>query len=107
MIDRRNAGALAALACASGPVPDRDPGARSLLLDPGNAEWKVPAPAVSHLRFATTKGVFVLELHRDWGPIGADRVYNLARLGYYNDTRLHRVRVDIAHFGIHGDPAVN
>jgi homoserine O-acetyltransferase len=51
--------------------------------------------------------VFVLELHRDWGPIGADRVYNLARLGYYNDTRLHRVRVDIAHFGIHGDPDVN
>jgi hypothetical protein len=33
----------------------------------------------------TTKGVFVLELVRDWGPIGADRIYNLARLGYYDD----------------------
>jgi len=82
-------------------------GRSELLLDPSNAEWRKPAPAVSRLRFETTKGVFVLELHRDWGPIGADRVYNLARLGYYDETRLHRVRADIAHFGIHGDPPVN
>lgn len=100
---------LAALACGHGSGnPDTVPKAtRSLMLDPSHAEWRAPAPAVSHLRFETTKGGFVLELHRDWGPIGADRVYNLARLGYYDDTRLHRVRVDIVHFGIHGDPAVN
>lgn len=101
--------ALVAIACGrSGGNPDNAPTAtRSLLLDPSHSEWRAPAPAVSHLRFETTKGVFVLELNRAWGPIGADRVYNLARLGYYNDTRLHRVRADIAHFGIHGDPAVN
>lgn len=79
----------------------------STLLNPSDPEWRKPAPAVSHLRFETTKGVFVLELNRAWGPVGADRVYNLARLGFYDDTRLHRVRADIAHFGIHGDPAVN
>jgi homoserine O-acetyltransferase len=78
-----------------------------MLLEPSHAQWTRPAPAVSHLRFETTKGVFILELHRDWGPIGADRIYNLARLGYYDDTRLHRVRSDIAHFGIHGDPRLN
>jgi len=45
---------------------------------------------------------------RAWGPIGADRVYNLARLGYYDDTRVHRVvRGYIAQWGLHGDPAVN
>jgi homoserine O-acetyltransferase len=100
---------LVALACGrSAQNVDADPTASvTLLLDPSNAEWRRPAPAVSHLRFETTKGVFVLELHRDWGPIGADRVYNLARLGYYDDTRLHRVRADIAHFGIHGDPKIN
>src|SRR5687768_9890936 len=107
MIHWRIAGALAVLACAPGATPGDTPAARSVLRDPTNAEWKVPAPAVSHLRFETTKGVFVLELHRDWGPIGADRVYNLARLGYYDGARLHRVRADIAHFGIHGIPAVN
>ena len=98
--------ALLSVACMmtqGGAAPDR----RALLLNPTHAEWGKPAPEVTHLRFETTKGVFVLELHRAWGPIGADRVYNLARLGYYDDTRLHRVRADIAHFGIHGDPAVN
>lgn len=80
----------------------------ALLLDPGNAEWTAPAPAVSHLRFETTKGVFVLELVRASGPIGADRLYNLARLGYYDDTRVHRVNEGyIAQFGLHGDPEVN
>lgn len=98
---------LSALACVSSGQGSGAPDRRALLFDPSHEEWRRPAPAVSRLRFETTKGVFVLELHRDWGPIGADRVYNLARLGYYDDTRLHRVRVDIAHFGIHGDPAVN
>ena len=98
---------LPVLACATSARQVSAPASRALLLDATQEEWRRPAPAVSHLRFETTRGAFVLELHRDWGPIGADRVYNLARLGYYNDTRLHRVRVDIVHFGIHGDPAVN
>jgi cyclophilin family peptidyl-prolyl cis-trans isomerase len=81
---------------------------REALLDPTREEWRRPAPSVSHLRFETTKGVFVLELHRDWGPLGADRLYNLARSGYYDDTRFHRVnRNYIVQFGINGDPAVN
>jgi len=80
----------------------------ALLLDPANPEWRRPAPAKSHLRFETTKGVFVLELVRAWGPIGADRFYNLARLGYYDDTRFHRVSPGyIVQWGINGNPAVN
>ena len=80
----------------------------ALLLDPTNAEWRKPAPPISHVRFETTKGVFVVELVREWGPIGADRFYNLARLGYYDDTRFHRVNKNyIAQFGLHGNPVVN
>ncbi|MEP6764523.1 MAG: peptidylprolyl isomerase [Gemmatimonadaceae bacterium] len=80
----------------------------ALWLNPDNAEWRKPAPAISHLRFETTKGVFVLELVREQGPIGADRLYNLARLGYYDDTRFHRVnRNYIVQFGLSGIPAVN
>jgi len=80
----------------------------ALLLDPTNAEWRKPAPPISHVRFETTKGVFVVELVREWGPIGADRLYNLARLGYYDDTRFHRVDKNyIAQFGLHGNPGVN
>lgn len=84
------------------------PARRELWLRPDDPEWRRPAPALSHLRFETTKGVVVLELVRAWGPIGADRVYNLARLGYYDDTRFHRVNANyIVQFGLHGDPAVN
>ena len=84
------------------------PALEALLLDPSNVEWRRPAPALSRLRFETTKGVFILELHRDWGPIGADRLFNLARLGFYDDTRFHRVNGNyIAQFGLHGSPAVN
>jgi cyclophilin family peptidyl-prolyl cis-trans isomerase len=103
---------LVVAGCASGAAISGRTEARgsqmALLLDPSNIEWRRPAPGVSRLRFETTKGVFVLELHRDWGPIGADRLYNLARLGYYDDTRFHRVNGNyIAQFGIHGNPAVN
>jgi homoserine O-acetyltransferase len=80
----------------------------ALRLNPTDPAWRTPAPPVSHLRFETTKGVFVLELVREWGPIGADRLYNLARLGYYDDTRFHRVvRNYIVQWGLHGNPAVN
>lgn len=105
---------LTSLGCAPrGSAPDASPrpaaaALRALWLDPATAEWRRAAPERSHLRFETTKGVFVLELHRAWGPIGADRLYNLARLGYYDDTRFHRVRAGyIAQFGLHGDSAVN
>jgi homoserine O-acetyltransferase/O-succinyltransferase len=83
-------------------------GSSSLLLNPAHPDWRTPAPPISHLRFETTKGAFVLELVRAWGPIGADRLYNLARLGYYDDTRFHRVAPGyIVQWGLHGDSAVN
>ena len=103
---------LAAVACTHRP-PSSPGGAanidrKALLLDPTNPEWRAPAPPVSLIRFETTKGVFVLRLMREWGPIGADRFYNLARLGYYDDTRFHRVNKNyIAQFGLHGSPEVN
>ena len=102
---------FAAAGCARTPAPHPQPLSAphaALLLDPANPEWRTPAPPVSHLRFETTKGVFVLELVRAWGPIGADRLYNLARLGYYDDTRFHRVVHNyIVQWGINGNPAVN
>lgn len=55
----------------------------------------------------TSKGTIVIEVTRDWAPLGADRFYNLARLGYYNDMRIHRVVEDKwAQFGINGTPAI-
>ena len=105
---RQTVGACLVTLAACHRTPAPAPAARALLLDPTSPEFTRPAPPVSRLRFETTKGTFVLELHRDWGPLGADRLYNLARLGYFTDTRFHRVRAAyIAQWGLHGDSAVN
>jgi cyclophilin family peptidyl-prolyl cis-trans isomerase len=89
------------------PVP-QDEARRAVLLDPDNPEWSTRAPGVFRARFSTSKGDFVVEVHRDWAPIGADRFFNLVRLGFYDDTRVFRIRAGVfAQFGLSGDPAIN
>jgi peptidyl-prolyl cis-trans isomerase A (cyclophilin A) len=75
-------------------------------LDPAQA--KETAPAVWKAKITTTKGDFVVEVHRDWAPLGADRFYNLMKMGYYTDVAFFRVvKGFMVQFGIHGDPLVN
>ena len=41
-------------------------------------------------------------------PVGADRFYNLVKIGYYDNVRFFRaVEGFMVQFGIHGDPAVS
>lgn len=66
------------------------------------------APAKFKAKFETTKGNFVIEVHRDWAPLGADRFYELVSTGYFTDVRFFRVIAGfMAQFGIHGDPKVS
>lgn len=77
------------------------------LLDAASPEWQQQAPATFRAEFETTKGLFVIEVVRAWAPIGADRFYNLVRLGYFDDSRFYRiVSRRWAQFGISGVPAV-
>ena len=65
------------------------------------------APATYKAKFDTSKGAFVIEVHRDWAPKGADRFYNLVKNGFFDDTRFFRVVPDfMVQFGINGDPAI-
>jgi peptidyl-prolyl cis-trans isomerase A (cyclophilin A) len=65
------------------------------------------APATYKAKFETTKGPFVVEVHREWAPLGADRFYNLVKAGFYDDGRLFRVIPDfMVQFGINGNTAV-
>ena len=82
--------------------------------DAGNAALKNPAvlkemaPAVFKVNFDTSAGMFEVEVHRDWSPNGADRFYNLVKIGYYDDTAFFRiVNGFMAQIGIHGDSEVN
>ncbi len=75
-------------------------------LDPSLATAK--APDVFKARFTTSRGAFVIEVHRDWAPNGADRFYNLVKLGFFDDTRFFRVIEGfMVQFGISGDPQVS
>jgi peptidyl-prolyl cis-trans isomerase A (cyclophilin A) len=65
------------------------------------------APDVFRARFDTSAGPFVIEVHRAWAPLAADRFYNLVKSGFYDGTRFFRVRPGfMAQFGLHGDPEV-
>jgi peptidyl-prolyl cis-trans isomerase A (cyclophilin A) len=71
------------------------------------AALKDQAPPVYRVDFDTTKGSFVVEVHRDWAPIGADRFYNLVKNGFYDNTRFFRVIEGfMVQFGVNGDPKV-
>jgi peptidyl-prolyl cis-trans isomerase A (cyclophilin A) len=81
-------------------------GARPSLLSPASLTAK--APAVFKAKFSTTAGEFVVEVHRDWAPLGADRFYNLVRNGYFTNAAFFRVvKGFVVQFGLSADPAVN
>jgi homoserine O-acetyltransferase len=79
-----------------------------VLLRPADGFWDRQAPERFRVRFTTGEGDFVLEVNREWAPLGVDRFYNLVRAGFFDDSRFYRVRANyIAQFGIPGDPAVS
>lgn len=80
---------------------------RAILLDPTRAFWSTHAPATVTADIETSRGTITIELTRDWAPAGVDRFYNLARAGYFDDSRFFRVLSGfVAQFGIAGDPAI-
>jgi peptidyl-prolyl cis-trans isomerase A (cyclophilin A) len=69
---------------------------------------RAKAPNVFKARFTTTKGDFVIEVHRDWAPLGADRFYNLVKNGFFNNGHFFRVLPGfVVQFGLSPNPAVN
>jgi len=67
-----------------------------------------PAPVTYNVQFDTSKGAFVVEVHRDWAPNGADRFYNLVKNGFFDNARFFRVISGfMVQFGINGDPKLS
>src|SRR3954465_7595865 len=65
------------------------------------------APPTYKVKLDTSTGPVVIEVHRDWAPLGADRFYNLVKNGYYDGVRFFRVISGfMAQGGMHGDPAI-
>ncbi len=86
---------------ALGPAAEPNPA----LLNPSLADAQ--APDTFKVKVETTSGDFVIEVHREWAPNGADRFYNLVTIGYYDNNAFFRV-IDgfMAQVGMNGDPKV-
>jgi len=85
------------------PLPQ---GANPALTDLSLADQT--APDVYKVRFETSAGPFVIEVNRDWAPIGADRFYNMVKIGYFDGASFFRnVAGFMVQFGISPYPAVN
>ena len=99
---------MALVACGGGSEPQQDenPIARSPLLRPD--DFTETAPDQYQVRLETSAGDVVIQVHRAWGPLGADRFYNLVEAGFYDDSRVYRVIPDfMAQFGLHANPYVS
>src|SRR6185503_10483839 len=78
---------------------------KSKLLTPAALTEK--APATYTVNFDTSKGPFVVTVHRDWAPLGADRFYNLVKNGFFDEARFYRVVPNfMVQFGMNANPAV-
>ena len=76
------------------------------LLDPGQATTQ--APDAFRVKLETTKGDVVILVNRSWAPNGADRFYNLVKIGYYDEVAFYRViKGFMAQCGFNGDPDVS
>jgi peptidyl-prolyl cis-trans isomerase A (cyclophilin A) len=66
------------------------------------------APDNFKAKFTTTKGDFVVNVHRAWSPLGADRFYNLVKYKYFNNASFFRIVPNfIVQFGMAADPKIN
>jgi peptidyl-prolyl cis-trans isomerase A (cyclophilin A) len=65
------------------------------------------APDSFKVKFDSSTGPFVVQVHRAWAPNAADHFYTLVKNGFYNEARFFRVVPNfMVQFGIAGDPAV-
>jgi len=93
---------LAATPQASSSEKD---GPNPALLDPALAT--ATAPDTYKVKMETTAGEFVIEVHREWAPRGADRFFNLVKIGFYDNVAFYRVIKEfMAQTGMNGNPAV-
>ncbi|HKE23688.1 MAG TPA: peptidylprolyl isomerase [Bryobacteraceae bacterium] len=102
------AAGLALIGCSSSTNTEKKAEAPAATPAPETpAPKKVQAPDVYKVNFDTSRGLVVVEVHRDWAPIGADHFYELVQAKYYDGNRFFRVlKGFVVQFGLNGDPAV-
>jgi peptidyl-prolyl cis-trans isomerase A (cyclophilin A) len=99
---------LLAIACAAlaGCGGGSHSGPPAALLHP--ATLKAKSPQLFTATFETTKGKFVIDVHRTRAPRAADRFYNLVKSHFFDGAKLFRVVPGfVVQFGISPYPKVS
>ena len=99
-------------AAAAKPRPSPTVGAKPVprvnpkLTNPASANET--APENYKVKFVTTKGDIVISASRALSPVGADRFWNLVKIGFFSDIYFFRnVPGFVTQFGISSDPKVS
>lgn len=75
---------------------------------PNAPTGRLQAPDSFLVVFETTKGAFTVKAHRQWSPLGADRLYELAEAELHKGAPIFRVIPGrLVQFGLTGDSAVD
>jgi len=83
-------------------------GPNAALWEPTPAMLAAPAPDSFVVEFVTSEGSFDVTMHREWSPLGVDRVYHLAGNDFWAGARFYRVLPDfVAQWGFSGDPTLD
>jgi len=99
----RGALPIAVLALAAcGPAPEKKQ------QEPPKPQAARTMPDVYKVALATSKGHLIIEVHKDWAPRGAERFWRLVDLGFFDKSRVFRVKRNfVAQFGVSADPGTN
>ena len=82
-------------------------GALGMTVYAGQTAADEKAPAMFKVKFDSSAGPFVVDVHRAWAPNAADHFYTLVKNSFYDEARFFRVVPNfMVQFGIAGDPAV-
>src|SRR5258705_10915455 len=80
---------------------------RSLFLLTAAALLLAGCSGSSRVKFETSKGTFIVQINKEWAPIGAERFTELVKSGFYENARFFRVIPGfMVQFGIAGDPNI-
>ncbi len=101
---------VALVGCGSGPTVNGEPPIPKApaIAQADTAKGDAAGAETYQVKFETTAGDFVVEVHPDWAPKGAERFREMVEGKVLDDCRFFRVIKDfMVQFGINGDPAIS